>query len=151
MAAVDYAPPRFARYLAAVIVVATFAAAVMGRAWDIGTFHIPESAVVQSRLLRIVNTRDFTATVTDARTGALVTVAKIGPENGFIWGAVNGLSYGRKLIGAGPDAPYQLDRREDGRLVLTDTATGQKVFLNAFGSGNLAAFARLLEHKEAAQ
>lgn len=148
---VDYAPPRLARYIAGVLIAATFTAAVMGRVWDVGTFHIPPSEVVQSRMLRIMNSRDFSATVTDVDTGALVTVAKLSPETGFIWGAVNGLSYGRKLIGAGPEVPYELSRRADGRLVLTDTATGQKVFLNGFGSGNLAAFAKLLEHMEAAQ
>lgn len=147
----DYAPPRAARYVAGMIIAATFAAAVMGRAWDVGTFHIPDSPVVQSRMLKIINTRDFTATVTDATTGATVAIAKLTPETGFIWGAVNGLSYGRKLVGAGPELPYELTRRADGRLVLTDTATGQKVFLNAFGSGNLAAFAKLLEHREAAK
>lgn len=147
----DYAPPRAARWAAGVIIAATFAAAVMGRAWDVGTFHLPESPVVQSRLLTIVNSRDFTATVTDATTGALVQVAKLTPETGFIWGAVNGLGYGRKLTGAGPEVPYELARRADGRLVLTDTATGQRVVLEAFGAGNRAAFAKLLEHQDASK
>ena len=149
--AVDFAPPRFALIAAAAMMAATFGAAVLARVTDIGASRSADSAIVQSRLLRIVNARDFSATVTDAADGRLLRVAKTGSEDGFIWGAINGLSYGRKLSGVGMGEPYQLVRRADGKLALIDPTTGQKIPLNAFGPDNVAAFARLLEQKDAAR
>lgn len=149
--ALDHAPPRLALWGAAAIVAATFAAAVLAKTTDIGASRTAEQAVVQSRMLRIVNAPDFSATVTDPVDGRVLMVAKIGPEEGFVWGLVNGLSYGRKLHGIGMDAPYELIRRADGSLMLNDPATRQTVRLKAFGTGNAAIFERLLEHKEAAR
>jgi putative photosynthetic complex assembly protein len=47
----------------------------------------------------------------------------------------------------GQDAPVTLARHENGRLTLTDPATGWSVELTAFGSDNEAAFAALLPSK----
>lgn len=145
------APPRFALIGAAAMIVLAFGMALLGSVADFGSYRMAESPIVESRLINIVNARDFTATVTDATDGSLIKVAKANQEEGFVWGAVNGLSYGRKLGKAPLDAPYELARRADGRLTLTDPTTGQKVFLDSFGPGNAVAFARLLERKEAAR
>jgi putative photosynthetic complex assembly protein len=147
----DYAPPRWALIGAGVMIVLVFAAALAGRHAEFGALRVSESPVVESRLIRIANAADFSATVTDAKDGSLIQVARAGAEEGFVWGAVNGLSYGRKQAGAALDAPYELARRADGKLTLTDTATGQKVLLNSFGKGNTAAFAKFLERKEASR
>lgn len=147
----DFAPPRIALVAAGVMAVLAFAAALAGRNAEIGVARMAESPNVESRLIRIANGADFSATVTDAIDGSLIKVAKAGVEEGFVWGAVNGLSYGRKLAEGPLDAPYELARRADGRLTLTDLITGQTVFLDAFGQGNATALARLLETKEAAR
>ena len=110
-----------------------------------------ESPTVESRLLTILDNGQGSSTVKDATTGDVLRVTSPGLEEGFVWGAVNGLSYGRKQIQAPADAPYELARRADGRITLTDLMTGQKVFLDSFGYGNAAAFARLFEQKEAAR
>ncbi len=44
----------------------------------------------------------------------------------------------------GEDAPVTLARHQNGRLTITDPATGWSVELTAFGSDNEAAFAALL-------
>jgi putative photosynthetic complex assembly protein len=68
---------------------------------------------------------------------------------GFVSGVIRGLSRGRKLSGSDPDAPYRLSRLRDGRLLLTDTATGTSIDLDVFGSDNARTFALLWEQGEA--
>lgn len=147
----DFTPPRGFLIGAGFLATVALAAAFVGGAANVGTFRMEESPTVESRLLTIIDVGVGRAQVTDAETGRLLRVTNPGVEDGFVWGAVNGLSYGRKQMGAPIDAPYELARREDGRLTLTDLMTGQKVFLDSFGYGNAAAFARLLEQKEAAR
>lgn len=68
---------------------------------------------------------------------------------GFVSGVIRGLSRGRKLAGSDPDAPYRLSRMRDGRLLLTDTATGTSIDLDVFGRDNAGTFATLFEQSEA--
>lgn len=68
---------------------------------------------------------------------------------GFVSGVIRGLSRGRKLSGTDPDAAYRLSRMRDGRLLLTDTATGTTIDLDVFGSDNARTFATLWEQGEA--
>lgn len=68
---------------------------------------------------------------------------------GFVSGVMRGLSRGRKLAGSDPDAPYRLSRLRNGRLLLTDTATGTTINLDVFGTDNAKTFAVLWEQGEA--
>ena len=147
----DFSPPRAFLIGAAAMAMLALVAAATGSAANVGTFRMPESPVVESRLLTILTKSEGSAAVKDAVTGELLRVTAPGLEEGFVWGAVNGLSYGRRQIKAPDDAPYELARRADGRITLTDLMTGQKVFLDSFGYGNAAAFARLFDSKEAAR
>lgn len=147
----DFSPPRAFLIGAAAMAAIALVAAFVGRASDVGAFRMEESPTVESRLLTILDGGVGHATVKDATTGDLLAATNPGLEQGFVWGALNGLSYGRKQIGAPADAPYELARRADGRITLTDLMTGQKVFLDSFGYGNAAAFARLFNHREAAR
>ncbi len=70
-------------------------------------------------------------------------------QAGFVSGVMRGLSRGRKLAGSDPDAPYRLSRLRDGRLLLTDTATGTTINLDVFGTDNAKTFAALWEQGEA--
>jgi hypothetical protein len=54
----------------------------------------------------------------------------------------------RKLRGLASDAPLQLISRADGRLTLSDPATGSRIDLESFGSTNAAVFARWLPQGE---
>lgn len=67
---------------------------------------------------------------------------------GFVTGVMRGLSRGRKLSGSDPDAPYRLARLRDGRLLLTDTATGTAINLDVFGSDNARTFADIWQQGE---
>jgi len=67
---------------------------------------------------------------------------------GFVTGVMRGLSRGRKLTGSDPDAPYRLSRLRDGRLLITDTATGTSINLDVFGSDNARTFANIWQQGE---
>jgi putative photosynthetic complex assembly protein len=65
---------------------------------------------------------------------------------GFLRGVLRGFARDRKLRGLGEEAaPFALTRWADGRLSVTDPATGRYVDLGAFGPDNWKAFAQLLE------
>ena len=65
-------------------------------------------------------------------------------ENGFFRGALRGLARERRRAGLGSEQPFQLIGRADGRLTLTDPATGQRIDLESFGPTNAAVFARFM-------
>jgi putative photosynthetic complex assembly protein len=125
------------------MIVLALGAAVIGRFGDVGTSRVPDSALVAGVPLVFLNGADGSVVIRQPDGQAVRTVRP--GEDGFIWGAINGLSRGRKLNGVGPGEPYTLGRRADGRLVLEDPSTGQAVLLDAFGHGNQESFARLLD------
>ena len=57
---------------------------------------------------------------------------------------MRGLARERKRQGIGPELPFQLVGRADGRLTLIDPGTGRRVDLESFGPTNAAAFVRLM-------
>ena len=106
----------------------------------------PDAAPVVERSLRFVDETDGSIAVIEAgrgRDGEIVD--RITGENGFIRGTLRGLARERKRQGLGPEAPFRLVGRADGRLTLIDDATGSRVDLDSFGPTNKGAFARYLE------
>ena len=65
-------------------------------------------------------------------------------SNGFIRVVLRGLARERKLGDIGPQPPFRLTRFVNGQITLTDTSTGKQIDLDAFGSTNAEAFARLM-------
>ena len=92
-----------------------------------------------------INTDD--ANMTDAENGDVLEVVDRS-SNGFIRGALRGLSRERRLRGIGSGEPFRLRHFEDGTLVLDDPATGQLVALNGFGKDNAMAFGKYLHTGE---
>jgi putative photosynthetic complex assembly protein len=58
---------------------------------------------------------------------------------------MRGLARERKLGDIGARPPFRLTRYAGGEITLTDTSTGKRIDLGAFGSTNTEAFARLLK------
>jgi len=110
---------------------------------DIST---PDAAAVATRDLRFEDRPDGSIAVIDASSG--IVIESIVGEQGFIRGTLRGLARERKRQGIGPEAPFQLVGRADGRLTLIDPATGRRVDLESFGPVNAGAFVRLLEQSE---
>ena len=101
-------------------------------------------AAAQSRELRFEDRPDGSVAVFDARSGALARTLAPGAD-GFVRATLRTMAHERQRRGAGPEVPFELARYADGRLVLADRVSGRSVDLEAFGSTNMAAFARLLD------
>jgi len=81
--------------------------------------------------------------VIDANTGHKIDELRPGGD-GFIRATLRGLARERKRRGLGPEVPFRLAQHADGRLTLEDPAISRTIELEAFGSTNSGAFARLL-------
>jgi putative photosynthetic complex assembly protein len=95
------------------------------------------------RALRFEDRPDGSIAVVDGRTGALV--ASVQGEQGFLRGALRALARERRARGLGPEQPFELMARPDGRLTLVDPVTDQRIDLESFGPINAGKFATLLE------
>ncbi len=96
-----------------------------------------------SRDLVFVDREQGGIAVLDGDTHATITILEPG-TNGFIRGVMRGLARDRGMRGIGPDAPFRLIERTDGRLTLLDPSTDRQIELGAFGQTNVASFAQLL-------
>jgi len=100
------------------------------------------AAPALERPLRFEDRSDGGISVVDGRSGELVTVLR--GEQGFVRGALRALARERRARDLGSQQPFELIARSDGRLTLSDPATGQRIDLESFGPTNAGAFARLL-------
>lgn len=103
--------------------------------------------VVSSHEVRLHTLED--GSVVPVLTDGTRLTAIAADKSGFVTGVIRGLSRGRKLSGADPDAPYRLSRMRDGRLLITDTTTGTSINLDVFGTDNARIFADIWQQGEA--
>lgn len=104
--------------------------------------------VTAERELRFFDRADGALIVEDAASGATQILAP-GENHGFVRGVLRGLARDRKRRGVGQTPPFRLALWANGRLSLTDSATGLTIELDSFGADNRAAFAQLLEGRGA--
>lgn len=102
------------------------------------------SGVESSRLIRFDTATAGAITVRDATTGT--TIATTGQE-GFIPGVLRGLNRLRRTGSIDISTAYRLDKLDNGQLLLTDTATGVTLDLNAYGQDNAKIFNAFLTPK----
>jgi putative photosynthetic complex assembly protein len=108
-----------------------------------GAVHVPDAPAASVRELLFEDRPNGSIVVLDARDRRLVET--VAPEsNGFLRGTMRGLARERKRQGIGPELPFQLIGRTDGRLTLVDPGTGRRVDLESFGPTNAAAFSKLM-------
>lgn len=110
--------------------------------WSGVSIQQADAPAVQTRLLRFEDGTDGSITVIDAATG--LTLQSVEGEQGFLRGALRALARERRLRDLDSQPPFALSARADGRLSLTDTATGARLDLESFGPVNAGVFARLL-------
>jgi putative photosynthetic complex assembly protein len=106
----------------------------------------PDAQSVATRLLRFEDRPDGSIAVIDAASGR--TLEQLRGEQGFMRGALRALTRERRMRELGPQQPFELAARADGRLTLVDPATGARIDLEAFGPTNAGVFARLLTLSE---
>ncbi len=138
----DMTLPRGPLVAIAALVGASLLAAVTVRLSGMD-IHQPDAPASVTRQLRFEDLPDGGIAVTDAASGERVET--ITGQNGFVRGALRGLTRERRRSGIGPQPPFELIGRADGRLTLADPATGRHIDLESFGPTNAAGFARLLQ------
>jgi len=102
-----------------------------------------DAATLSTRQLRFEDRPDGGIAVLDAPSGQVLSTVAPG-SNGFLRSTMRGLVRERKRQGLGPETPFELLGRADGRLTLVDPGTGRRIDLESFGSTNSAVFAGLL-------
>ncbi|MTH98791.1 photosynthetic complex assembly protein PuhC [Roseibium sp. RKSG952] len=118
-------------------------ATVFGTLTDIGTVRDTFGQPTAIRDIVITGKVSEPVLVHDARTGDLIRTFAV-EDGGFVRGSLRALARLRLVEQAAADAPYRLIRWENGIISLSDTISGERIYLNAFGPDNAAAFAALL-------
>lgn len=138
--------PKGGIIAAAALVLFLLATVTTVRLTGTGGVHMTLPAAVESREFQFADGQNGTVLVYDARDRQLVDTLAPG-SNGFIRVVLRGLARERKLGDIGQQPPFRLTRFVNGQITLTDTSTGKQIDLDAFGSANTDAFARLMKLK----
>lgn len=102
----------------------------------------PKDSPITAERQLVIKTGGAKAVTLYAADGTLIRHMDHG---GFLTVVGSGLDRARLVARVDADTPVTLTRRENGRLTITDPASGWSAELNAFGSDNEAAFAALLD------
>ena len=82
--------------------------------------------------------------VADAVSGEVIARLEPG-KGGFAGGALPALKRIRLVAEARQDLPHRVIRWNSGAVSISDTATGERIYLNAFGSDIVAQFVGFLD------
>jgi putative photosynthetic complex assembly protein len=114
---------------------------------DLSKVREPDAAPAQVLQLRFEDRQDGSIAVIDYKTGK--QIESVQGEAGFVRGTLRGLAQERMRRGLDSGPPFELIYRTDGRLTLTDTATGRMVDLESFGPTNAGTFFKLFNASNA--
>ncbi|MDP4301368.1 photosynthetic complex assembly protein PuhC [Leptothrix discophora] len=128
--------------MAALVLCALVGAAVV-RGAGISPVQRADAATVRSISLRFEDRSDGAILIREAGSGQLRATVEPGTQ-GFLRSTVRGLVRERRRQGLGPEVPFELLGRADGRLTLLDPGTGRRIDLESFGPTNAAVFAQLI-------
>jgi putative photosynthetic complex assembly protein len=140
--------PKGGLFAAAALVLFALTAVTTVRLTGAGGVHMTLPAAVESRDLQFEDGKNGAVLVFDAAGHQLVDTLVPG-SNGFVRVVLRGLARERKLGDIGAKPPFRLTRYANGQITLTDTSTSKQIDLDAFGSSNTAAFARLMNLRSA--
>jgi putative photosynthetic complex assembly protein len=133
--------PKWVLYCAGGIIAFSLISVGLVRITGNGPDQIAAAPTVQRALL-FQDQKDGGVLVADGRTGEKLTV--LYGEQGFVRGSLRALARERHSRGIGPEQPFDLVARVDGRVTLMDPSTGHRIDLESFGPTNTAEFARFL-------
>lgn len=108
------------------------------------TPSVPPAPVLETRMLRFSDAPQGVVRV-ETLDGRVVASYGSG-EGSFVRGVLRSFARDRRGADVSPDVPFELTKHTDGRTSLRDTASGQVVVLDAFGSTNASLFASLLSN-----
>ncbi len=114
---------------------------------DLSKVREPDASPAQVLQLRFEDRPDGSIAIIDYKTGKQIDAVQ--GEAGFVRGTLRGLAQERKRRGLDSGPPFELIYRADGRLTLSDTATGRLVDLESFGPNNASTFFKLFNASNA--
>jgi len=144
--------PRGVLIGAAVLIGLTMAAVAFVRVAGIEpTAQVPPpTALVIDRKLRFEDRPNGSVVIlelTEDGSERVLTVLESGSD-GFIRGVLRSFARARRAEGIGREQPFVLSMQADGRVLLEDPATRQRIDLRAFGPTNVESFEKLLFAEE---
>jgi putative photosynthetic complex assembly protein len=135
--------PRPALWGVAVLILGALVLAGVARFTGVGATRMPEGTVITSIDLRFVDRPDGSVLVLRAADHTLI--GQFAPTtNGFARSTLRTFVRQRHRENVGAQTPFRLTRWADGRLSLSDPATGRQIELDVFGPTNVGVFADLL-------
>ncbi|MBA4797661.1 photosynthetic complex assembly protein PuhC [Rhizobium rosettiformans] len=121
----------------------TAGAIVFGQTTGLGLVKQQLGAPVAIRDLMITRSTSDFVVVTDVATRR--EIASYGPQaGGFVRGSLRAFERMRQVAKVPFETPYRLIKWEAGAVSLSDIGTGERIYLDAFGPDNVAAFEALL-------
>ena len=135
----DFLSPIAKMLIADVVIIVLLLVFINSR--DLSTVREPDASPVKVLQLRFEDRPDGSIAVIDYKTGKQIDAVQ--GSAGFVRGTLRGLAQERKRRGLDSGPPFELIYRADGRLTLSDTATGRLVDLESFGPNNAGTFFRL--------
>ena len=127
---------------AAALALLAYSIAVSARVFGIGAAPEPVSVPIEERAIRFTAQEDGSLAVLDVNTGrGIVRLTQNG--NGFLFGALRGISYKRSIARVSAETPFALTRWQNGKITLDDPATGMHIAVNSFGPTQVESFERL--------
>jgi putative photosynthetic complex assembly protein len=141
----DFLSPVAKILIAALIVVILLLTFINSR--DLNKIREPDASPVKVLQLRFEDRPDGSIAVIDYKTGKQIDAVQ--GEAGFVRGTLRGLAQERIRRGLDSGPPFELIYRADGRLTLSDTATGRLVDLESFGPTNAGTFFKLFNASNA--
>lgn len=115
------------------------AAAAIGQKTGIGVVKVETTRPAAVRDIILTQADGDRVLVLDADDKSII--AEFGPgEGGFVRGSIRALDRMRLVAEVPASAPYRLIRWEKGTVSLSDTVTGERLYLDVFGPDNAAAF-----------
>jgi putative photosynthetic complex assembly protein len=132
--------------LAIALVCSALAVAFGARLSDVGTTHLDYTRPSATRDLLFEDRSDGSISVKDADTRE--QIGEIVPGNdGFVRTVMRIIARERLIAGGAKSEPFTLIRWDNGRLTISDPATGRKTELVGFGASNEEAFAKFLPQR----
>jgi putative photosynthetic complex assembly protein len=121
-----------------------------GRISGVGVVGLQQTQVIRTLPLKVVDRDDGSVVITHADEKHVLYVVQPG-QDGFIRATLRGFVRERKRSDISDIVPFTLTHWSNGTLTLSDSTTGRRVSLEAFGSTNTQAFAQFFAAGRQAQ
>ncbi|ABC21419.1 photosynthetic complex assembly protein PuhC [Rhodospirillum rubrum] len=129
--------PRGLKIATLGLVLLTFGLIGFSRLTDVGHSTLPAATAEGSAWISFLPRENGDVAVVERDSAREIAILASG-DNNFAVGMLRGLARQRARIGVAATDPYELTRWTDGRLTMTDPATGHIIVANAFGSKSAA-------------